>query len=106
MGAGYRSYTKSELEQLRKEREKQQQAELELANKKEQDRIKRQNNFAHDLTIEIFKIITENVIRPGPRPEERQCFDVANELTVFESEISSLIVKRLEEKRRRVKPQY
>ena len=51
--------------------------------------------FAEELAMELSSLICEKVIRPGPKPEERACTDVANELTLIEPDIVKVIYDKI-----------
>lgn len=76
--------TKEEIEAARKQRE-------ELDKKKYQDLQRLAMKLA---TIAVDNIITD-IVRPGPKPEERECYDVANEIRQFQPVIIDQIVKAL-----------
>ncbi len=44
----------------------------------------------------VIDRINAEIIRPGPDPEERECYDVARELRGFTAEIGDLIYKILD----------
>lgn len=48
---------------------------------------------AEDLATLIIDRINTTVIRPGPKPEERECTEVASELVGLHGEIVALILE-------------
>jgi hypothetical protein len=58
----------------------------------ERDRIEQES--ANGLAGQIITLINSVVIRPGPKPEERECTQVARELEALRPQIVGLILER------------
>jgi hypothetical protein len=58
----------------------------------ENDRIEQES--ANGLAERIIGLINSIVIRPGPKPEERECTQVASELEALRPQIVELILER------------
>lgn len=81
---GTRDYTKEER--------------TEMARKAERLRaegLEKQNAFCQQIAAKVLTLIVNDVIRPGPKPEERQCTDVANEITLVEPQVVSAIYEEI-----------
>ena len=52
--------------------------------------------LADKITMMISKTIEDKLIRPGPVAEERECYDMAQELRDMSPELSSIIAAILE----------
>jgi hypothetical protein len=80
----YRKPTKEEIEEHKRwqaERDAKRLAEIE--------------RFAMKCTtIAVDNIITD-IVRPGPKPEERECYDVANEIREHKEKIIAEIAKAI-----------
>ena len=73
--------------------------EIEEHNKKVKEnhnqRLEKIRRFAMKCTtIAVDNIVTE-IVRPGPKPEERECYDVANEIREFSPIIIQEIMKAI-----------
>lgn len=59
-------------------------------------RLKREvedSKAANDLAARIIAEINNTIIRPGPKPEERECTTVAQELEALQPRIATLILE-------------
>ena len=54
--------------------------------------------FAEGLAMDLSALIVDKVIRPGPKPEERRCTDVANEMTLLEPDLVDIIYNQLKKR--------
>lgn len=54
--------------------------EIERRKLQQQQRQTEDNKRATELATEIIRHLNSTVIRPGPKPEERECTQVATEL--------------------------
>ncbi len=83
---GSRRYNPSKQEIVEAERKR-----LERNN----ERLAQVKRFAMKLsTIVVDNIITD-IVRPGPKPEERECYDVANEIREHQSKVIEEIMKAI-----------
>jgi hypothetical protein len=55
-------------------------------------REKLERESAHELAGRIIRLINSKVIRPGPKPEERECTSVASEVEALQPRIAKLIL--------------
>lgn len=51
----------------------------------------KRNKLAGKITTVIIDRIVNEIIRPGPKPEERECYEMANELRAITEDISKLV---------------
>lgn len=85
MGGNYRERTKEEIEEHNK-----------FIAEQKRLRLEDTKRFAMKLaTIAIDNIITD-IVRPGPKPEERECYDVANEIRQHQEFIINEMVKAIQ----------
>lgn len=84
MGGYTRTYTKEEIEENKKRI-----AEEKTVRKSEIERM------AMKLATIAVDNIVADIIRPGPKPEERECYDVANEIRDHKEKIISEMAKAI-----------
>lgn len=63
--------------------------------RREERRLKevaeRRKKYAKKIVTVVVDRINHDIIRPGPKPEERECYDVANEIRELSPELISLV---------------
>jgi hypothetical protein len=80
MGSSGPYYSKERLEEIERQR-------VERLNKEDA----RRKRFAQKIvTVVVDKVVNE-IIRPGPKPEERECYDVAHEIRELSPELVNLV---------------
>lgn len=57
--------------------------------------VKKQLDLADKLVMVIVDKIVTDLIRPGPNPEERECYDVAQELRDMAPALKTLVAQVL-----------
>lgn len=69
--------------------------EIEAIKRRQQEREDeedaRRKRFAKKIVTVLVDRINNEVVRPGPKPEERECYDVANELRDMTPELVELV---------------
>lgn len=56
---------------------------------------RRRLDLADKIVMVIIDKIVNNLIRPGPKPEERECYEMARELRDMRPEIKDLVAQVL-----------
>lgn len=69
--------------------------EVERRRLQQQQRQAEDNKRATELATEIVRHLNSTVIRPGPKPEERECTQVATELEAEIPALAAMICQEL-----------
>jgi hypothetical protein len=69
-------------------------------NRRKEEELKARNDAKVAIANKIAMVVTDKIcndlIRPGPHPEERECYEVAQELRDMNAELVTLIVSVLD----------
>ena len=66
--------------------------EIEQRRKKRLEKEQKDRQWANGIAARIVAEINSVIIRPGPRPEERECITVAAELSALQPRIAAIIL--------------
>jgi hypothetical protein len=69
-------------------------AEIDARNDREKAlKEKRRREIAGKIVMILVDKIIIDIVRPGPQPEERECYEMAGEIRSLVSELENLVVK-------------
>lgn len=56
----------------------------------------RRRKFAAKIVMTVVDKIITDIVRPGPAPEERECYEMAGEVRALVPDLETLVVKIIE----------
>lgn len=57
---------------------------------------KKRREFAAKIVMAVVDKIVADIIRPGPAPEERECYEMAGEVRAIVPDLETLVTKIIE----------
>lgn len=74
---------------------REQRAHETLLRREEKEEVKKvaagRNEMAMKITMAVVDRVVNEIIRPGPKPEERECYVMAGELRAITPELETLV---------------